>query len=92
MENLRKNISLFCIFKKDTKNEELGIAAGCFAGDAFANGKSLDSVSGRSFGWVDSEGDNYTDDKRYFSRPSVEYVKENISIELQHYFEKRISK
>ena len=61
------NLLHFC----KTKQGEIGIADGYFAGDAWKYGdKSFAEVAGRKFGWIDSEGKNYCDPREFFSRPT----------------------
>tara|TARA_Y100000034_G_C6870605_1_gene397427 strand:+ start:674 stop:1033 length:360 start_codon:yes stop_codon:yes gene_type:complete len=68
-----KNRNPFCLYK----NVEVGIANGYFAGDTFAKTEGheyITQVSGRKFGWYDSKGDRYSDDKQYFTRPTDEEI------------------
>lgn len=52
------NLLHFC----KTKQGEIGIADGYFAGDAWKDGdESFAQVSGKKFGWIDSEGKEYCD-------------------------------
>ena len=67
------NRNPFCLYK----NKEIGIAGGYFAGNIFAETEGdeyITKVSGRLFGWYDSQGDSYSDDKRHFTRPTNEQI------------------
>ena len=61
------NLLPFC----KTREGEIGIADGYFAGDAWINGdESFAQVAGKKFGWIDSEGKHYCDPREFFCRPT----------------------
>ena len=61
------NLLHFC----KTTDGEIGIADGYFAGDAWMHGDdSFKEVSGKKFGWIDSQGRSYCDDRTFFRRPT----------------------
>jgi hypothetical protein len=61
------NLLHFCQFNTG----EIGIAEGYFAGDAWMEGdEAFDRVAGDKFGWIDSSGNTFCDDRTCFSRPS----------------------
>ena len=61
----------FCIYK----GQELGIVTGYFAGNAWkVSDAAFNSITGRSFGWLDSKGMEYRDDKSSFTRPTEDQI------------------
>ena len=65
------NLLHFCKFTTG----EIGIADGYFAGDAWTGGdEAFDRASGVKFGWIDSNGNSFCDDRASFSRPSESEV------------------
>ena len=65
------NLLHFC----KTEQGEIGIADGYFAGDAWKDGdESFAQVSGKKFGWIDSEGKEYCDPREFFLRPTESEV------------------
>jgi hypothetical protein len=75
-----KNSRPFVIFAEGRKAEELGMSTGgYFAGAAWIESdERYNEIIGRSFGWMDSEGAIYCNDKGDMSRPSLEYIQENL--------------
>jgi len=71
------NIKPFCIYKVGEPKQEVGIASGYFAGDKFAETEGneyIDDVLGQSFGWYDSEGVYWKDNKFSFTRPTKDQI------------------
>ncbi len=65
------NLLHFCKFRTG----EIGIADGYFAGDAWTAGdEAFDRVAGDKFGWINSGGNSFCDDRTCFSRPSESEV------------------
>ena len=61
----------FCLFKKGTDAQDLGIANGYFAGTAWCESdERYEGISGRKFGWMDSRGVTYCDNKDRMTRPT----------------------
>lgn len=59
---------------------EIGIANGYFAGDAWKiSDEAYEQISGRSFGWMDSQGGEYCEDRSKMSRPTEDEVKHTLS-------------
>ena len=68
-----KNKKPFCLFAKGSEQEEIGIASGYFAGNKFAETEGdeyITEISGHSFGWYDSNGEYYKNNKHSFTRPT----------------------
>lgn len=73
------NILPFCLFRKGTDREELGVANGYFAGTAWAESEErFETITGSKFGWLDSKGMHWSNDKGDFSRPTEEEIKNHL--------------
>ena len=71
------NIKPFCMYKAGGPKQELGIASGYFAADKFAETEGdeyITEIGGQSFGWYDSEGVYWKDNKFLFTRPTKEEI------------------
>lgn len=92
----------FCVWTNpQTKASEIGVAHGYFAGDMFAKttgDEYITKVSGRSFGWMDTDGSYWKCDKSEITRPSTEQLIQALSepnfrkicIELELVEEKKV--
>ena len=71
------NINPFCLYTNPQGWAEVGIAEGYFAGDKFAETEGdeyITEISGRSFGWFDSVGNYFKNDKQHFTRPTNKQI------------------
>jgi hypothetical protein len=55
---------------------EVGIADGKLAGEAWREARTITSADTDEFGWYDSEGNYFINDKHQFSRPDANEIED----------------